>query len=170
MDTAFTAWQGSPVHTNFKSNTKLNNNYIINHNCFVNNSSNLTCRSIKHFNDLTITSDESILVVDSGCDQSIVSNLVFKIGCRTGVFFDVNGALSGMKGDLPLEVVNNCITTCVLPNKIRVLLVINQALLDLNPANLESLLQPHQARAYGVVVNDVASRHLATEKNRDVKI
>ena len=75
-----------------------------------------------------------------------------------------------MKGDLPLEVVNNCITTCVLPNKIRVLLVINQALLDLNPANLESLLQPHQARAYGVVVNDVASRHLATEKNRDVKI
>ena len=48
----------------------------------------------------------------------------------------------------------------------RILLVIDQALLDLNPTNLESLLQPHQARAYGVVVNDVASRHLATEKKQ----
>ena len=30
----------------------------------------------------------------------------------------------------------------------------------------ESLLQPHQARAYGVVINDVAKRHLATEKTQ----
>ena len=142
--------------------------YSFNYNCTSNYNSRLklTCRSIKYINDLTVVNDESILVVDSGCDQSIVSNLVFKIGCRTGVFFDVNGALSGMKGELPLEVVNNCITTCVLPNKIRVLLVINQALLDLNPTNLESLLQPHQARAYGVVVNDVAARHLATKQKQ----
>ena len=71
-----------------------------------------------------------------------------------------------MKGELSLEVVNNCITTCILPNKVRVLLVISQALLDLNPASFESLLQPHQARAYGVVVNDVSGRHLATDKNK----
>ena len=82
------------------------------------------------------------------------------------MYFTVDGVLPEMKGKHPLEVANNCITTCILPNKNRVLLVINQALLDLNSANFESLLQPHQARAFGVVVNDVASRHLATEKKQ----
>ncbi len=31
------------------------------------------------------------------------------------------------------------------------------------------MLQPHQARAYGVVVNDVASRHTTTENKQGVQ-
>ena len=85
------------------------------------------------------------------------------------MFLSVDGALHEMQLSKPLEIVNNCITTCILPNKSRVLLVINQALLDVDSTNLESLLQPHQARAYGVIVNDVASRHLATERKQGVQ-
>ena len=120
-------------------NAKLKTNYTFNHN----SSLSLTCRSIRYLYDLTLVSEENILVVDSGCDQSIVSNLAFRVGCRSGVFFNVDGVLSDMKSSQLLEVVNNCITTCILPNKDRVLLFINQALLDLNPTNFESLLRPH---------------------------
>ena len=84
-----------------KSKSKIKYNYN------TNLKSSLTCRTIKCLNDLTIVSEENILVVDSGCDQSIVVSLGFVIGCRTGVYFNVDGALSNMKSSKPLEVVNN---------------------------------------------------------------
>ena len=40
----------------------------------------------------------------------------------------------------------------------------NQCLLDSTAGQTESLLQPHQARAYGVIVNDVAKTHSAADK------
>ena len=42
----------------------------------------------------------------------------------------------------------------------------NQCLLDSTPGQTESLLQPHQARAYGVIVNDVAKTHSAADKKQ----
>ena len=114
---------------------------------------------------MSVSSDnENILVVDSGCDQSIVSYSSFVVGCRTGISYSVDGALDDMKSKEPLEVVNRCITCCSLtPTKDKILIELNQCLLDLSSQS-ESLLQPHQARAYGVIVNDVAKRHLATDK------
>ena len=64
-----------------------NNKFKININYNTNLKSSLTCRTIKCLNDLNLVSEENILVVDSGCDQSIVTNLGFNIGCRTGVYF-----------------------------------------------------------------------------------
>ena len=49
--------------------------------------SNLTCRSIRYLNDLTIVSEENILVVDSGCDQSIVSNVILVSVVGQAYFF-----------------------------------------------------------------------------------
>ena len=108
------------------------------------------------------------MIIDSGCDQCIISKNSFIVGQFTGITFDVDGALSDMKSVKPLEIVNKCIT-CVnfkfnRCKYTKILLELNQCLLDSNPGQSESLLQPHQARAYGVVINDVAKRHLATEK------
>ena len=115
-------------------------------------------RRITYKDDLVICDDnETILVVDNGCDQSIVNLNCFVIGLHTGVFYNLGGALEGMHHS-NLEVVNNACCLAVFPNR-KVVLKINQALLDPNPSQREALLQPHQARDFGVVVNDVAARH-----------
>ena len=64
-----------------------------------------------------------------------------------------------------LELVNNCYTVAVFANQPPVLLKINQALLDTNPLQTEALLQPHQARAFGVVVDDCARHHCSASGN-----
>ena len=129
------------------------------------NNSTLNSISIRIINDLFVSSiNEEILVVDSGCDQSIISYSSFVVGCHTGIQYSVDGALGDMKSKAPLEVVNRFVTCCTLTaNKNKVLIELNQCLLDLSNQS-ESLLQPHQARAYGVIVNEVAKRHLATDK------
>ena len=107
------------------------------------------------------------MIIDSGCDQSIISISSFVIGCRTGIKYSVDGALDDMKSSAPLEVVNRCVTCCTITTtKKKILLELNQCLLDLSANQSESLLQPHQARAHGVIVNDVAKRHLATDKRQ----
>ena len=44
---------------------------------------------------------------------------------------------------------------------------LNNCLLEKKPTQIESLLQPHQTRAFGVVVNDVAKRHPAMDGKQD---
>ena len=58
-----------------------------------------------------------------------------------------------------LKLVNNVYTVSTFTNKSTVLLKINQALLDTNLNQTEALLQPHQARYFGVAVDDFARRH-----------
>ena len=109
--------------------------------------------------DLVIPSNnENILLIDNGCDISIISNNSFLINTYTGIHFNVDGALYNMKSN-NLQLVNDCYTVAILPLNKLVLLKLNQCLLDKEPSQHESLLQPHQARAFGVVVNDVAKRH-----------
>ncbi len=57
-----------------------------------------------------------------------------------------------------LEIVNAA-TLVTLATGEKVVLLINQALYDNNSTQQESLLQPHQARAHGVAIDDCAIRH-----------
>ena len=108
--------------------------------------------------DLNIpSSDESLLIVDSGCDQSIINN-TFKIMSKSGNFYNVDGALDNMSTDHALEVVNG-ITKTTTPNGTSYLLVVNQALYDPSPTQKEALLQPHQVRVHSVGIDDCAVRH-----------
>ena len=58
-----------------------------------------------------------------------------------------------------LESVNYCYTVAMLPSNKLVILKYNQCLLDKEPSQHESLLQSHQTRAFGFIINDVAQRH-----------
>ena len=78
----------------------------------------------------------------------------------TGILFDVNSAMASMNSE-PLELVNNAYTLATLNNNQKCILKINQCLLDRDPHAFEALLQPHQACHHGVVIDDVAKRHLS---------
>ena len=59
-----------------------------------------------------------------------------------------------------LEIVNDAFTIANLGDGTKILLKINQALLDQNPGQDEALLQPHQVRSFGIIVDDCAQRHI----------
>ena len=58
-----------------------------------------------------------------------------------------------------LELINKCYTVAILPSNNLIILKVNQCLLDKEPSQQESLLQPHQARAFEVIINDVAKHY-----------
>ena len=118
----------------------------------------ISSRKVTLIEDLVISLDEEILIIDNGCDQTIININSYLIVTHTGIYFNVDGALDCMSSS-KLELVNNCYTVATFSNNPPVLLKINQALLDTNPNQTEALLQPHQARAYGVAVDDCARRH-----------
>ena len=95
-----------------------------------------------------------IIIIDSACDQSIVNGHAFVVVSRTGEYFHVNGVLTGwMEADTPLEVVD-AVTKVTLKSGTQYLLQMNQSLIDMCPEQRESLLQPHQSRAHGVLIDD----------------
>ena len=59
-----------------------------------------------------------------------------------------------------LEIVNGAFTIALLGDGTKILLKINQTLLDTNPDQDEALLQPHQVRSFGIIVDDCAYRHM----------
>ena len=122
----------------------------------------INIRKVTRYDNLVVTHGENILVIDNGCDQSIISINSFVVNTFTGVLFNVGGALGSMKST-NLEIVNDTFTVAILDNGTFVLLKLNQTLLDLNPNQEESLLQPHQARTNGVVIGDCASCHIDTD-------
>ena len=66
--------------------------------------------------DLVIPSHkDNILLIDNGCDISIISNNYFLANTLTGIFYNVDGALLTMHAS-NLELVSNCYTTAVLPS------------------------------------------------------
>jgi len=117
-------------------------------------------RRLSFYCDLCIPSrGDSIAVIDSGCDQSIINIKCFVIVSRSGRSYYVNGPLQGrMTSGSPMEVVSG-ICKVVLHDKSSYLLVVNQALLDSDPAQSEALFQPHQLRAHGTIVDETAARH-----------
>ena len=55
-----------------------------------------------------------------------------------------------------LEIVNDAYILETKHNNIK------QAFLDKDPEQTKELIQPHQVRAFGIIVDDFASRHLIT--------
>ena len=90
-----------------------------------------TRRRVTKLNDLVIPKDEQIILIDNGCDISIISNNSFLISTFTGIFFNVDGTLYNMKSN-NLQLVNDCYATAILPNNILILIKLNQCLLDNN--------------------------------------
>ena len=60
------------------------------------------------------------------------------------------------------KLVNEVFTLATLPNNFKIISQINQAFLDRDPLQTEALLQPHQARSFGIIVDDCAKRHLSS--------
>lgn len=99
------------------------------------------------------------MVIDSGCDQSIVNSRAFVIISRTGVYFNVDGPLMGrMKSSNAMEVVSAATLVTTQDGK-KYILIVNQALCDTHPEQTEALLQPHQCRAHSVAIDDVSRLH-----------
>ena len=110
--------------------------------------------------DLVIPELENILVIDNGCDQSIINLNSFLIQSFAGINYNVGGALHAMNSK-SLELVNTAFTLVTLPDNTKVIFQINQAFLDRDPLQTEALLQPHQARSFGIIVDDCAERHVS---------
>ena len=119
-------------------------------------------RRVEYLDNLVITTNEPIMVIDNGCDQSIININSFLVKSFAGVRFEIGGAIQGM-GSSTLELVNDAYTLATLPDGRKILFLIHQCLLDRNPQQNEALLQPHQARAFGVKIDDCASCHLRSD-------
>ena len=113
-------------------------------------------RRVDYVEDLIITTNENIMVIDNGCDQSIINLSSFLIQSFAGVMYNVGGALHSMSAS-NLELMNEAFTLCTLCDNSKVIIKLNQCFLDRDPLQTEALLQPHQARAFGVIVDDCAS-------------
>ena len=101
------------------------------------------------------------MVIDNGCDQSIINHNAFLIKSFAGVMYNVGGALNGMQAS-SLELVNEAYTLVTLHDS-KFIIELNQCFLDRDPSQTEALLQPHQARAFGVIVDDCASCHIGSD-------
>ena len=58
-----------------------------------------TCRRMNKLNDLVIPKDEQIILIDNGCDISIISNNYYLTSTFTGICLNVDGDLSDMKSN-----------------------------------------------------------------------
>ena len=114
--------------------------------------------------DLIIRTDENIMVIDNTCDQSIININAFYVTSFAGVLYNVGGALQGMSSS-SLELVNEAYTLTILPNNDKVIFMLNQCFLDRYPLQTEALLQPHQARAHDVIVDNWATCHVGSTGN-----
>ena len=112
--------------------------------------------------DLQIAYDENIAVVDSGCDQCIINKKPFIIKVYSGEYFSITGGLACMTTGTTLELVSEAYTVLICQNGDNVLVQLNQVLLNRDPDQTESLLQPHQLCASGVLVDDVPTCHTAS--------
>lgn len=109
--------------------------------------------------------DQHILIIDSACDQSIISKNAFTILSQSGTYFYVRGAMAGMESDNACEVVNGA-TLATFEDGSKKILIVNQALYDSHHEQRESLLQPNQSRAHGCIVDDVSKYYLKSKGKR----
>ena len=98
-------------------------------------------RKVITIGDLVVTTVEYILIIDNGCDQTIINNSCFKIDTHTGIFYNVGSDLGSMSCSI-LELINSAYTLVILTT-CKVIFRINQVLLDQDPHQIEALIQPH---------------------------
>ena len=118
----------------------------------------IICRRNKLNDKLTVYKDKQVLIVDNGCDQTIVNLNSFQIYTFLGITFSVSGAMSSMSSE-PLELVNDAYTLATLEDGSCVIFKINQALCDKDPHAVEALFQPHQGRHYDVLIDNFSRSH-----------
>ena len=91
----------------------------------------------------------------------IVNINSFLVQYFTIKYIHIGGALSTMSSS-NLEIVNDSFTIALLDNGTKMILKVNQDLLDLNPDQDEALLQPYQVCSFRIIVDNCAKRHMAT--------
>lgn len=116
------------------------------------------CR-VEHNSDLVIVTDESILVIDHSCDQSIININSFLIQTFTGVSFKINGALSEMK-TTTLELSSDVFTLVTTNKSERYVFKLNQVFRGRKLMQNEALLEPHHMRTFVVMVDECSRSHL----------
>ena len=119
-------------------------------------------------NDLAVPFNENILVIDNGCDQTIINISAFLIESFGGMQCNIGGSLNSMISK-KLELVNDAYTLVTIPKNVKVIFKINQAFLDKDPTQKDALLQPHQVRSFGIIVDGCAIRHLSTSGSPGTK-
>ena len=107
-----------------------------------------------------------MLIVDSGCDQGVVALASCITLNRLQKYCTLAGALMGdrMISQEPLELCNVA-TKATFADGRTCILILNQFMLDENPSQTESLLNPHQARANEVLLDDTAVTHKRVDGN-----
>ena len=87
--------------------------------------------------------DHQIFIADSGCDQTLVTN-IWRVLANTGRYVCMTGAFAGRSAGELFPVVS-AICKVVLPDGRALALVGHEVLLDSNPHQVESLLSIHQS-------------------------
>ena len=80
------------------------------------NLKNAILRRLTLVNDLLIPFMGNILVIDNGCDQTIININPFLIESFAGICYNVGGALNSMTS-ITIELINESFTLATLPNK-----------------------------------------------------
>ena len=81
-------------------------------------------RRVEQIDNLLITTEENIMIIDNGCEQTIINSNSFLVQSFAGVIFNVGGALQGMSSS-NLELVNEAYTLANLCDSTKVLFKIN---------------------------------------------
>ena len=118
--------------------------------------------------NLVFTTNESVLVINNGCDQTIININSFLIYTFAGVKYKVNGALSKMSSS-SLELVSDAYTLVIIGENKKYFFKINQAFLDKDPTQNEAIIQPHQMRVFCAIVDDYAKNHIGSSNKPGVK-
>lgn len=116
-------------------------------------------RSGNYIYDFVITTNENIMVINDGCDEYIINVSSFLIQSFDGVMYNGGGPLNNMSAS-NLKLVNKAFTLCTFGDKSRIILKLNQYFWGRDPLQTEALLQPHQVRKFGVIIEDCTSFHL----------
>ena len=105
---------------------------------------------------------DNVLVIDSGCDQSMIHSSACHVLNFTSQYFQINGVMSDMQSNEALQVVNAAVLITNSYTKNKLIGILNQSLLLCDVNCTESLLQPHQARCFGTVIDDCCKYHMST--------
>lgn len=106
----------------------------------------------------TTRGSDKIIVVDSGCDQCVAPTSCCRVLKYHNTMYSVRGAFDSDSKARIMRIVD--VATWVQFDDEKVMMRVNQCLLDTDEESDEFLLQPHQLRDHGVVVDDVSTKHL----------
>ena len=98
---------------------------------------------------------DDVLIMDTGADCNLLSIRAWHVFHETGSTVDLGTRFSEMRA---MDVVHAA-TVVTLENGQQYILLVYNGLLDRNPEENESMLLPHDARAHGVIIDDVSTEH-----------